>query len=318
MTSYISPRRLKAGSRVAVIAPSSPFKSDELSEGLDIMKEMGLEPVLGPNVKVLRSKGIHAASVIDRADELMWAFTDPKIAAVISATGGMGAGSVLPFLKFDLIAKSRKPFVGMSDITALQTGIQAQSKLITFNGQSPNIRLEEGAKINKADAESFRLMFEMLMSDQDWGERPWEINPFVPRTVSPGKASGHVVGGNCDTFVHLLGTPFMPDCEGAILFLEDVHKDGEVLARQFIHLQLAGILDQVAGIVLGEFFDVPKKLEERVPSVDDVLQEYFRDGPPCVYGYSFSHGAWTSTIPIGAQCDMHADTGIVSFNFKMA
>lgn len=315
---YISPRRLKSGSRVAIVAPSSPFKSDELLESIDVIREMGLEPVLGPNVKMLRSDGIHAASAIDRADELMWAFSDPTIGCVIAATGGNGAAETLPYLRYDTIAKSRKPFVGMSDCTALHCGIQSKSGLITFNGQSPNIRIDEGTKVNEEDTLSFKLMFEMLMSDQTWGVRSWDINTFVPRTVSPGRASGFVVGGNCDTFVHLLGTPYLPNCDGAILFIEDTGKDGGVLSRQFIHLRLAGILDNVAGVVIGQFFDVPKRLEERTPTIEDVVQEYFSDGPPCVYGFTFSHGNLTSTIPIGAKCDIDADAGVVSFDFRMA
>ena len=44
-------------------------------------------------------------------------------------------------------------------------------------------------------------------------------------TVAPGRASGHIVGGNLDTFSRLLGTPYFPNIQGAILFIEDVHKD---------------------------------------------------------------------------------------------
>ena len=78
------------------------------------------------------------------------------------------------------------------------------------------------------------------------------------------------------------------------------------------------MLDQVAGIVVGEFVDVPKKIEDRVPAIEDALEEYLSKGAPCAYGYSFSHGPYTLPIPIGAQCDLDADTGAVSFRFTMA
>lgn len=316
---YLPPRMLRPGDKVAIVAPASPFRTDELVESLDVVKECGLEPVLGPNVCRLRSGGVHAAPVEERVEELMWAYDDPEIKGIIVATGGNGSAGVLPYLDYETIAQTRKVLLGMSDITALNNGILARAGLITINGQSPNIRLDEGRAIREADTESLRRTLELLMSSREWGERPFEINQYLPRTLSSGQACGTVIGGNCDTFVHLLGTPFVPNMAGCILFIEDTHKDGGLLARQFLHLKLAGVLDAVAGIVIGEFAEVPKMVDKHHPSpaIEDVLEEYFIDGPPCVYGYSFSHGPMTIPIPIGAQCEMDADTGLVSFRFAM-
>lgn len=311
---------LLPGDRVAIVAPASPFKSDELVEGLDIIREAGLVPVLGPNVSGLRAKNVHAASVEDRVDELNWAFNDPSTKGVIVATGGNGSAGVLPYLDYEAIARSRKVLVGMSDITSLNNGILARTGLISINGQSPNIRLNKGRKVYEEDVASMRRTLQFLMSSQPWCDRPFDDNLYLPRTISPGQAQGTIIGGNCDTFVHLLGTPFAPNMAGCILFIEDVHKDGAILSRQFLHLKLAGVLDCVAGIVIGEFWDVPKNADSDHPSpaIEDVLEEYFADGPPCVYGYSFSHGPVTIPVPIGAQCSMDADTGQVSFQFAMA
>jgi muramoyltetrapeptide carboxypeptidase len=314
---YTVPKRLRSGSRVAIIAPASPFKTDELIAGLDVIKAAGLEPVLGPNVRGLKTWGIHSAPTLDRAEEMMWAFTDPDIDGVITVTGGLGSGAVLPYLDFDRIKASRRVLIGISDITAINNGLLAGAGLINVNGQYPSIRIDEGEFIRNADCESLKFTLQMLMSDQEWGERPFDINQYLPRTVCPGKARGHVVGGNLDTLCTLMGTPFAPDFENAILFVEDVHKDGEVIARLLLHLRLAGVFDKVAGIVIGEFVDVPLKQEGKVPSIEDVLQEYLSQGPPCSYGYSFSHGPYTIPIPIGAMCEMDADTGSVSFKFTM-
>src|SRR5271166_5141577 len=93
---YTSPRMLKRGARVAITAPSSPFMSDELTEGLDIIKEAGLVPVLGPLVRTLRTQNVHAAPLEDRVKEMNWAFADPTIAGIIPAVGGMGSAAILP------------------------------------------------------------------------------------------------------------------------------------------------------------------------------------------------------------------------------
>jgi muramoyltetrapeptide carboxypeptidase len=315
---YLSPKRLRPGSRVALVAPASPFRSDELVAGLDVVRECGLIPVAGPNVAGLQMGSIHAAPLVDRVAELMWAYSDPTIDGVVTVLGGMGSGELLPYLDYSVIRNSRKVLLGISDITALNNGILAGAGLITVNGQYPAIRLDKGAHARHTDCESLKIALELMMSDQPWGTRPFDCNQYMPRTVSPGKAQGHVVGCNLETFCTLLGTPFTPAVENAILFVEDTHKQGTEIGRLLIHLKLAGVLDKVAGIVVGEFAEVPDGDSDIVvPDIDNVVYHYLSNGPPCVYGYSFSHGDWTIPIPVGAPCTMDADTGEVSFNFTM-
>ena len=314
---YVAPKRINPGARVAIVAPASPIRTDELVAGLDIIRECGLEPVLGKCVRTLNTVDIHAAPLMDRVEELMWAFTEPGIEGIYTCLGGMGSGELLPYLDYGAIRQSQRPLIGLSDITALNNGILAGAGLISINGQYPAIRVDEGAYLRNTDEESLRFATQFMMSPELWEQKPFTINQYLPRTVSPGKARGHVIGGNLDTFCTLIGSPFMPECEGAILFVEDVHKGGTEIARLLIHCKLAGVLDKVAGIVVGEFCDVPKCREPHEPSVDDVIHQYMSDGPPCLYGASFSHGPWTIPIPIGASCQIDADSGVVSFDFAM-
>lgn len=314
----ISPKRLRNGSRVAIVAPSGPVIDEEVQAGIDVIRECGLEPVLGPCVRNLKSHAAHAASVKERVEELNWAFSHTGISAVIGAVGGEGSAAVLPFLDYPAIRKSRKAFLGMSDLTSINTAILCKSGLISINGQTSSIRLDKGQRIRAADTESFRLTLELMKSDLHWGGRPFHFNQHFPRTVSPGSACGIAIGGNLDTYVHLVGTPYMPGPDGQVLFVEDVHKGGEEISRKLLHLRLAGFLQRYAGVVVGEFIDIPKSVDAKIPPVEDVILEYLGSGPPCSYGYSFSHGPLTSPIPIGADTSIDADTGEVTFDFCMS
>lgn len=315
---FLSPKRLRSGSRVAIVAPSGPIIPDEVLAGIDVIRECGLEPVLGPCVKNLKTTASHAASIKDRVDELNWAFSNPKISGVIGAVGGEGSAALLPYLDYNVIRSGRKPFVGMSDLTAINSGILSKAGLISVNGQTPSIRLDKGRKIQEADTESFRWTLELLKSDQVWGIRPFKNNPHFPRTVSPGKGCGPALGGNLDTFVHLIGTSYFPDLSGAVLFVEDVHKDGVVISRELLHLRLCGVFDRLSAVVIGEFEDVPKKTDPKVPSIEDTVLEYFSRGAPCTIGYPFSHGPVTGPIPFGSRCLVDADTGEVYFDHCMS
>ena len=316
---YLSPRRLRPHDKVAIVAPASPIMADEVQCGIDIIRECGLEPVLGPCVKNLRTTTDHSAPLQERVSELNWAFSDPKIKAVIGAVGGVGSAAVLPYLDYDKIRSSRKTFLGMSDLTSINCALLVKSGLISICGQTPSIRLNEGRSIMDADSQSFQHTLQLLMSTENWGDRPFAHNPFFPRTVSPGKTSGYAIGCNSDTFMHLFGTDYLPELSNSILFVEDVHKGGESITRQFVHLQLAGVMKQMNGVVFGEFVDVPQRVAPKIPSIDDVIVEFFGNcGLPCSYGYNFSHGPHTAPIPIGATCHMDADTGDVSFDFCMS
>lgn len=311
-----SPRRLRRGDKLAVVAPSSPFVGEELVESAKIAREFGLELVMGQTVKNLRTTETHTGTLRDRVDELMWAFTDPTISGVLVATGGYGSSQLLSHLDYDAIAKSKRVLVGMSDVTSLHNAILARSSLVGVCGQSPNVRVER--EFHDSDAESFALVLELIMSQKKWLSRPFDVNMKLPRTVCPGRATGHVVGGNLDTFAHLVGTPYFPDCDGAILFIEDVHKGGMSVSRDLTQLTLAGVFDVVSGVVIGEFYDTPPRESERDPAIESVIVEHFKDlGAPCSFGYSFSHGSNTVPIPIGAMCTMDATSGRVSFDFAM-
>lgn len=314
---YTAPRRIRRGSRVAVVAPSSAIHADRLLDGINIIQEVGLEPVLGPCVKNLRSIGLHSAPLKDRLEEIHWAFSNPNVSAVICAQGGAGSAGLLPYLDYRLIKQSMKPLLGRSDITALNVGILKNAGMISINGQTPSIRLDKGQEFRREQEQSLVEVLELMMSGQQWSTKSFHKNLFIPRTVKSGRASGHALGCNLDTFTRLIGTPYMSNTNGAILFIEDVHKSVEAISREFLHIKLSGILDSLAGVVIGEFQDVKPSTRD---NLEDVIQEYFAtpNGPPCVYGYSFSHGQVVSAIPVGATCHLDADTCEISFDFCMS
>ena len=311
---YVAPHRVRYGSKVAIVAPASPVKQDQLTEGLDVIRQLGLKPVLGPCVKNLRTDDMCSAPAQERAMELHWAFGNPEISAVICALGGIGSAATLPYLDYGLIRKSRKAFLGRSDITALNCGFLASAGLITINGQTPSIHLDEGERALQFQTQSLVRTLTLMMSENNWQSDPFSLHTNVVQTVSSGTAQGPAIGCNIDTLTRLIGTRYLPALKGAILFIEDIHKSVEFLSRIFLQLKLSGILDSLAGVVIGEFLDL-KNCDNK--DVQKVILEYFSDGPPCVYGLPFSHGSVVAPIPIGAMCYLDADTQDVSFDFRM-
>jgi muramoyltetrapeptide carboxypeptidase len=135
---------------------------------------------------------------------------------------------------------------------------------------------------------------------------PWR------RTITPGRVTAPIVGGNLFTFVHLLGTRFDPVFDGAILFFEEVHEPAYVIEVHLTQLKLAGKLDGVVGVVVGELKDCDWSQDRpeapRNRSIEDVLERALAPlGVPVLYRAPLGHGKHLATIPLGVTATLDAD-----------
>jgi muramoyltetrapeptide carboxypeptidase len=309
---YRKPKALHRGDRIVIIAPASVPDPEETALAMDLIRDHGFEPVLGDNVRCLRSRGMVSAPHEQRLAELQTAIDDPSLQAVIVATGGVGCGSLLPGINWESMRRSPKPFMGYSDVTVLNNAMLAVPGVVSFHGPTASVRAFE-EKYTKFDQDALGDALDLLQDPSPWGSRPWQRNPKLPRCLRPGTATGPSIGGNITMFEGLIGTPFMPNVDGAILFLETVDLEGYELSLSLTHMALAGIFGRVAGVVLGEFSRIPESADQGDPSVEEVVAEFFENGPPCVVGYNFSHGDTTACIPMGTPCRLVADEPSVEF-----
>ena len=123
-----------------------------------------------------------------------------------------------------------------------------------------------------------------------------------------GRATGRVVGGNLALVTALIGTPFAPNFEGAILVLEDIGEAIYRIDRMLRQLILAGALQQCAGIVAGDFRPPRDEVTADNRTLDEVLTEAATlAGVPCLAGAPFGHIADQWTIPLGAIAELDSD-----------
>ena len=179
-----------------------------------------------------------------RLGDLHHAFADDEIRAIFCTRGGYGSNYLLDGLDLDLIAESAKPLVGYSDLTALQLWLLDQIQLPAFHG--PMLSADFSAKTESiCQACKPHLPASLMPSAQQKACAP----------CSTGQASGTLYGGCLSVLVSLLGTPYEPQTEGKLLFLEDVSAKPYQVDRMLWQLREAGKLDGVRGIVFGEMLD---------------------------------------------------------------
>ena len=228
-----------------------------------------------------------------RARRLQEAISDPSVRMVLALRGGYGTARLLPLLDFTLFRRFPKILAGFSDLTALFLGLWKQSRLVTFYAPVATEWL-------RADAFTREHLFRVLMGD------PWTVEPHPsvhPGVVLvPGEAEGRLLGGTLAVLASLVGTPYLPDFQEAVLFLEDVHEAPYRLDRLLTQLLQAGLLQGVRGIVLGVFHECGPE-EELLATLRDRLVPL---GVPVCYGLPFGHIPTKATLPLGVRVRFQA------------
>src|SRR5262249_2500338 len=150
-----------------------------------------------------------------RARDLQEMFADPEIAAIQCLRGGYGSAEVVPLLDYEAITETPKPFIGLSDITALHVALLRFSGLVTFYGPSLTSLGVRALPWLTGD----RLL--SVLRGEAAGPVPYDRDGPHVRAVAGGRTAGRLVGGCFSDLMHTLGTPWELDLEGAIFFFED-------------------------------------------------------------------------------------------------
>lgn len=306
----LKPARLRPGDTVGLACPAAPAYSREtVRVTIESLEALGLKTKLAPHF--YDRYGYLAGRDADRAADLNGLFADPSVKLVMAMHGGWGCARLLPLLDYELIRQNPKLLIGYSDITALLLGIYAKTGLTTIHGP------EGAATWNAYTVDWFRRV---LMN----GEAVQLRNPSKKEdtlaqtkeritTLRPGIARGQLVGGNLTVLCHLIGSPYLPDWRGKILFVEDVREDVYSVDRMLTHLKLAGILGQVAGFIFGQC----TKCEAGSGgygslTLEEVLTEHIGSlSVPAYAGAMIGHIPDKFTVPIGVNAEMNADTGTI-------
>lgn len=287
----IRPHALRPGDAVSIVAPSSSFDRPAFERGLALLAAR-YRPVL---TEGLFAKERYLAGPDERRlAELQDALDRPDTRAVFCARGGYGALRLLSRLR---LAPTPKPLIGFSDVTALHGAFQAAGQ-VSIHG--PVI-----THLGTLDDATGQALFELLESPD--ARLVLEGAPLVP-----GIAEGPVVGGNLSVFTRLLGTPYLPPLDGAILFFEDVGERPYRLDRMWQHLALAGVLERVAGVAMGTFEDCREPHGDW--TAEGILGELARElGLPAVIGLPVGHGKANRAFPLGARARLDGAVGTLRF-----
>jgi muramoyltetrapeptide carboxypeptidase len=291
-------RPLRAGDRVAVVAPAGPVSPRLLARGVAVLESWGLDvEVTFPAGQDGRLPYL-AADDAARAGQLQRAWCDPDVDAVLCARGGYGALRVLDLLDWDAMAAAGPTlFVGSSDNTALHAVLGPRCGLVTLFG--PMVATS-AVTADPAAREGLRRALFDPPTELRGGPRA--------RALVGGRATGVTVGGTLSLLAATLGAPGLPTPpDGAIALLEDVTESPYRIDRLLTQLLRAGWFDRVAGIALGSWKDCGPPEQVR----DVVLDRLGGLGVPLVEELGFGHCRGQLPVPLGAEVELDADATVL-------
>ena len=299
--SVIKPRALKAGDTVCMVSPASPISEERVEAITCLLEAEGYRVQIAPHA--FASDHYLAGSDAERAADLIAAFEDPGVDAVLCTRGGYGVGRLMPLLNFDKLAATGKMLLGFSDITTLHLPLNRRG-LVTFHSPMALTLSYDRAPFVY---ESFKRALR--------GEDPLLVDPPSAETITGGKAKGRTIGGCMCLLTDSLGTDFALETEGKILFIEDVDEAPHRVDAMLTHLRNSGLLQRAAGIVIGEMTGTDNKIDASIGgrSWREIVTERVADlGVPAVLNYPFGHMKTMLTVPLGVYAELDADAGTVS------
>ena len=303
----ILPIRLQPGDTVGLIAPAFRVVDEaNINKAIERMEEMGLKVKIGDAVYLKNDiDGPHPGNAKERAEDINQMFKNPDIKAIIALRGGSGCSQLLEFIDYETIKQNPKIVLGFSDLTSLQLAMNAKTGLVTFHGPMP---AHSRSWIDFSTNYVKNILFD---ADEISFTNPSDAQII---TIKEGTATGKLLGGNLATLTSIVGSEYLPDFDGSILFIEDVGEKPYKMDRMLTHLKLAGILDKISGFIFGTCASCSPEKDDTLDSrkIIDIIKKHIVPlDIPAWSNSMIGHEYRIFTLPMGLEVEIDAATGTI-------
>ncbi|WP_027835648.1 S66 family peptidase [Maritalea myrionectae] len=334
LAELVRPLKLAPGDKVAVVSPSwggaGQFPHRHEAGKRQLAETFNVQVVDMPHATKLAAWV--AQNPKARAEDIMVAFADPSIKAIITAIGGDDSIRLLPYLDLNVITDNPKIFMGYSDTTilhfacltaglssfygpAIMAGFGENGGLFPYMEQAVRKCLFSSEPVGAVPAAA-EWTVEML----DWAKpelqsQKRKLQPALGRTClqGSGKVQGRLVGGCIDVLPMLVGTSIWPDSDmfdDAILFIETSEEAPapNAIKRILRNLGVQGIFDRLNGILIGRPGGGVKDLRQYDRATQEVVRDEFaQPSLPIMAQLDFGHTDPMCVLPYGALAEIDCD-----------
>lgn len=283
----IQPPRLAPGFTIGILCPAGAIPMEKVTFCAHILESWGYQVRIGNTVGT--KFGHFSASDSDRQKELQSMMDDPEINTILCARGGYGLSRIVAGLDFTKFKANPKWVIGFSDITVLHAALQKQGIQSIHGPMSAGF--DKGAE-GQPYIDALRKMLE-------GDAQPVQAKANPANLL--GSSEGVLVGGNLCLIAHLIGSENQLDTQGKILCIEDVGEYHYNVDRMLIQCKNAGLLDGLAGLVVGGFTDMQDEATAFGETITEIVQRLTKGANyPICFNFPLSHELDNMPLQLGA------------------
>lgn len=300
----ITPASIKQGDKIRIVAPAGKLKEERVLPAVNWLREKGYQVEIGKHV--FSSHFQFSGTDDQRLHDLQEALNDPDTSAIICARGGYGAVRVINRLDFTEFKKHPKWLVGYSDVTALHLAINNLG-IASIHGTMPPFFFDK----NGAESENLNSLMKLIAGENSI----YEFSSDVKQRK--GKASGELIGGNLALLTSLIGSEYEINTDGKILFIEDIDEYRYHIDRMMLQLKLAGKLEKLAGLVVGDFTAIKDNDDPFGQTVEEIIWSAVKEyNFPVGFGLNAGHGDINLALSFGAKWELNVLDKITTLGTK--
>ena len=325
------PKHLSAGDMIATVSVSNGWAGDpDIFWKYELGKKR-LEDIFELNVQAapnsMRGHEYLKSNPKARADDLMWAFENKTIKAIIANIGGNDSIQIIPFIDPAVIKNNPKIFIGFSDainvhLLCYKAGLSTSyghNLLSTIAADTQNFHpysekwfkntLFDVSPIGTIEPSDSWTFDEPNYLEKNF-KRNYYPNPGYKLIQGNGIVRGKLFGGFGLSEFENSSIAFVDDdFENSILFIEDIpiFFTPKLIEEFFRKLGEKGFLKKMRGIIIGKIrknisFDEHGHFIKNVISDELGLKDL-----PVLYGLNFGHSSPQFILPYGAQAEINCE-----------
>ncbi|MES2373171.1 MAG: LD-carboxypeptidase [Bacteroidota bacterium] len=283
------PPYLTKGDTIGIVCPAGYMPYEKAATCIEILQQWGYKVRIG---KTLGNQ-FHYFSGTDeeRLADLQMMLDDKEVKGILCGRGGYGMSRIIDQLDFKAFKKDPKWLIGFSDITILHAHVYRQFNIATLH--APMAAAFNDGEFENEFIQSLRKALKGGLSNYTCATHT------LNRT---GKGEGELIGGNLSLVAHLVGSASSFQTKGKILFLEDVGEYIYNVDRMMIQLKRSGMLQQLAGLVIGGFSEMKDTTTPFGTDVFSAIHSHIKEyNYPVCFDFPVSHEKNNYALKVGVK-----------------
>ncbi len=297
----IIPRYLKAGDTIGITCPANPVENHKLHGCLRTFRNIGLNVVYGNTVG--KSWQRFSSNDKERASDFQRLLDDDKIDAILFGRGGYGTLRMIDRINWDKFKQNPKWLIGFSDITAFHLHVHANFGIATIHGDMAGSISDQPNNLG-----TNTLLGALFGNRIEYAVNGHSMN-------REGFAQGKLVGGNLSLIQACAGSKSDIKTDGKILFIEDVSEYKYTIDRMLMNLKRSGKLENLAGLVVGQFTATKTSEDERnfTDSIEEIIMDKVEEyNYPVCFNFPSGHSKNNRALKLGVSYDLNVSYKSVS------